>query len=280
MKQKAFTLIELLVVIAIIGVIASIVLVNMRGSREKARIAKGHQFSQSIYHILGAYAIGVWSFDDSVTDASTTDISGYYNHCELKGGMDGNNVVEGIIRNALYFNGSTDYLDCGNNDVFDITDKITLAAWVKPDADAPNAGHIVNRYWDRYSLDFNMNNLKRFRVSYRNQVNAQEEVLSDKKNDFNKWFYVVGVIDSVGDNVSIYIDGKLENSADFNGTSIRLAEGSPSENSFSIGVGGELNDYFFKGAIDEVRVYHESLIAGQIQKYYAEGLERLQLTRE
>jgi prepilin-type N-terminal cleavage/methylation domain-containing protein len=38
MKEKAFTLIELLVVIAIIGVMAGIVLVNLSGSRTKARI--------------------------------------------------------------------------------------------------------------------------------------------------------------------------------------------------------------------------------------------------
>lgn len=39
-KNKGFTLIELLVVIAIIGILSSIVLVNLQETREKARIAR------------------------------------------------------------------------------------------------------------------------------------------------------------------------------------------------------------------------------------------------
>lgn len=55
MRQKSFTLIELLVVIAIIGLLASIVLVNMRGVREKGRDARRFQDIQQIVKALQLY---------------------------------------------------------------------------------------------------------------------------------------------------------------------------------------------------------------------------------
>jgi len=53
--KKGFTLIELLVVIAIIGLLSSIVLVNMQGVRAKARDAKRLQDMKQIVTALQLY---------------------------------------------------------------------------------------------------------------------------------------------------------------------------------------------------------------------------------
>ncbi len=50
--EKSFTLIELLVVIAIIGLLASVVLVSMQGTREKAKIAKARQEVNALYKAI------------------------------------------------------------------------------------------------------------------------------------------------------------------------------------------------------------------------------------
>ncbi len=56
-KQKGFTLIELLVVIAIIGILAGIVLVNIREARERAKqIAMTESLRSLIPHLEMYYA--------------------------------------------------------------------------------------------------------------------------------------------------------------------------------------------------------------------------------
>ena len=55
LKQKGFTLIELLIVIAIIGLLASIILVNLNKSRIEARDAKRHQDIDQLYKAMELY---------------------------------------------------------------------------------------------------------------------------------------------------------------------------------------------------------------------------------
>lgn len=75
MKEKSFTLIELLVVVAIIGLMASIVLVNIRGSRAKARDVNIQSFmhqvrnaAEMIYDKTESYSQVCDESDDTLRD--------------------------------------------------------------------------------------------------------------------------------------------------------------------------------------------------------------------
>jgi len=89
MKKSGFTLIELLVVIAIIGLLASIVMVNVNNARKKARAAKRASELHQIMVALELY------YDDY----------GYYpnpgwawrSECNCWGGYSASNVIPGLV---------------------------------------------------------------------------------------------------------------------------------------------------------------------------------------
>ena len=64
-QQRAFTLIELLVVIAIIGLLASIVVVNVNSARDKAKRAKAIQELDAFRQALTLYEGDNGKFPDS-----------------------------------------------------------------------------------------------------------------------------------------------------------------------------------------------------------------------
>ena len=262
MKNRGFTLIELLVVISIIGVIASIVLVSFSGSRDKAKLAKSQQFSANINHSLGAYAVGIWRFEEGA-GINIHDESGYGNHGTFYGNPtpvfpDG--VYSGT--KALQFDGVDDYVDCDNDPSLNITDALTIEAWIYPQTIDPLTTILAKQNsastpGQAYGMHITSNKLQ-YRASH-------QSVSSDSNIETNIWSHVVATID--GDYVKLYINGGLDKSEIQSGTPIITTK------PVQIGYRGEEGGGggAFNGTIDDVRIYNETLSVGQIQQHYAIG---------
>jgi len=76
----------------------------------------------------------------------------------------------------------------------------------------------------------------------------------------NKWHLLVGKYD--GSTVSVYVDGKFENSSNFN-------HGIGSNNSeLIIGNDPDCPNRFFNGIIDDIRIYNRALSEEEIKVLY------------
>ncbi|MBN2181675.1 MAG: LamG domain-containing protein, partial [Sedimentisphaerales bacterium] len=184
-------------------------------------------------------------------DGDTLDASG--------NGLDGTimgdpNFVEGIIGMGLQLDGVDDYVDCGNNPLFDITEQITLATWVNVN-DFGNGQHNpwVSKGDHSYCLKgCRTGNAIEFDVyeSGWKWINAEVGAIN------NEWHHAAGTFD--GAQLKVYLDGELISTKD-------VAPGiATSVHNVAIGTNTEASGRFSEGIQDEVRIYNRALTAEEI----------------
>ena len=255
-KKLGFTLVELLVVIAVLSLLASIVLVSLGSSRDKARRAAGLQFDANIHHSLGAYAVGVWDFEDGTT---ANDISGINNNGIIVGAtFTSEEDTPSEKGYALIFDGN-DYVSITDDDSLDPgSDNFTISVWFRWDGTNNTSEKII----------YNKENLYEARVlSGYFQYAWQPHWAWDGGNSFsveaNKWYHAVIVYDHSGQ--SVYKNGTLVYS--------RTQAGDIGTNSSRLlmGARGNASPYnYFRGTIDDIKIYKEALSSTQIKQLYVE----------
>ena len=267
--QKSFTLIELLVVIAIIGLLSATVLVSMKGIRSKARITRTLEFGQSMNNALGAYAMGVWSFDDQTNP--TKDSSGYGNNGAVNGASFSSDtphaeINRGADKYSLEFNAG-DNVNAGNGNALNITgNAITIEAWVKPTVAGVHK-HVVSKSLDGGQRQYNLyvSNAEKVDFIITTSVGGMFDLATTETIPLNNWSHIVATYN--GSSMTIYINGKFSISVPRTGNIV--------SKSADVLIGSFMaGQSSFMGFIDEVRVYETALTLGQIRQHYAEGLEK------
>lgn len=274
-KDKSFTIIELLVVIAIIGLLSSIVLVNMDlpAQRQKARIAKTLEFSSSIQNALGSEAVGIWTFDDQANP--TNDSSGYGNNGTINGGATFTDdtphkiIGTGVGKYSLSFNGGN-YVAVGSPASLQNLPTATLEAWIKPTTLSGYNNVIGRTAYSNGGLVLRASQGGDRRLTPHVYTNTWYVCQSATTIPLNQWTYIVTTYD--GATLRGYINGVQACSA------VPAVGGNLLSNSANWNIGADPADTgsFFNGLIDEVRIYEKALTLGEIQKHYAQGLENHQ----
>jgi len=258
-KQKSFTLIELLVVIVIIGILAGVIMISTSSSIDKANIAKVKVFEESIQNNLAANMISRWPLDEG-SGLIAKDIWGSndgipYNNPAWKSSNDC------VSNNCLSFNGSNNYIDCGNLGI--ISDDFTFSAWFKTSSTKTyNPIIIIDGNTDGNPQLRTINNGK-VQFRFYNGNNLESSIAYNN----NQWHFAVGGIDNNG-KYFLYVDslsqGTLTPNLTLNWTG-----------NTKIGLYSYTTLAYFSGLIDDVRIYDAALSSSQIKQNYIAGLNSL-----
>jgi prepilin-type N-terminal cleavage/methylation domain-containing protein len=264
-KQKGFTLIELMVTIAIVGLLVVIALVAFSGQTDKARIAKTLQWSRSIEHLLGADAVGIWTFDEG-SGTTAIDSSGYGNDGTIYGASYTTDTPSGH-GHALEFNGDGDYVKVSGNNFS--ADGITISAWVYLTG-SDYCHNIFGSVGGSNHFIMPMYPSNNWVYFYLRDDSGMSRSTYTSTSPKNQWLHITETYD--GSHMKIYFNGIEQKEATkaitFDYTSIDLS-------SLKIGERGDISGSSFEGLIDDIRIYSRALTSAQVEALYYAGLDNL-----
>jgi len=193
---------------------------------------------------------GVWDSNFIMVQHLSETSGTHYD--STKYGNDGinygsNQNYQGQIDGANSFDGSDDWIDCGNSESFDIYDGITLEAWVKRLNDGygnylgiiSRMGSVYNRYQLRYKP---ADNVAQFFLG-----DSSGYTILNSDNDLNlgEWTHIAATWD--GTNMKLFVNGVLQSDTG-------IFTGSPSLPYTTLEIGRYTDINYYGGGIDEVRI--------------------------
>lgn len=204
-------------------------------------------------------AVGYWKFDEGY--GTTSNDSGFGGNNGTITGASWTN--QGKFGKALNFNGSSSYINCGNNSSLNMgTGSFTHSAWIKAPEGTTNR-NIIDKGIGTTAYGFRLGTDGKVYVDIRG--GGTIGTASTIRVDDDSWHYISVVLDKSSDLVKIYIDGVLNNTGD--ASAIGDTDNS---NNFFIGADNG-NQYWFDGLIDEVKIYNFALAEDEIRLDYNAG---------
>lgn len=226
----------------------------------------------------GPGPIGYWKLDegaDNTCSGGTNDICNSANNSTIDGASSGpTRQTEDLCLSGkcLYFDGTNDYIEIADNNALDFgSDGFTISSWIRTSNTASqyilekDTSGCSNASW-LLSTGTGTSGAAYGIVGSTSSTCGSESIdggttsLAD-----NKWHHLVLVRNSGGTNY-IYVDGKIYDS---------IADpGGSTTNSQKLTIGAHNNDSdtrsgYFKGFMDEIKIYNYSRTDAQIKADYA-----------
>ena len=168
---------------------------------------------------------------------------------------------------GISFDGVDDYIDAGYEN-YDFGNKVTLIARFKIEKFLDDSEFIVGNLNEAgFYLAAALYSGEDFRVGtgiYTNESNSYHRIYTDESIELNKWYTAVTTYD--GNELKLYINGKLKTSSKFNDT-IKITS-----TPFSIGANPNLNGEHMEytdGTISDAIVINDVLTEEEIKENYS-----------
>ncbi|MBN2317207.1 MAG: hypothetical protein JXM79_24995, partial [Sedimentisphaerales bacterium] len=202
-----------------------------------------------------AEIVGWWRLNEG-SGTTATDTSGYGNDGTLRGNPQ---WVVGVAGSALEFNGTSDFVDCGNDESLNLTDEISITLWMRPASageGGPNAGPACRAEsgatWS-WQLRYNAPGGSYMGFQFNGDPEGSTWVDVQQNLTPGEWYHIVGTFD--GTTIKCHLNAEETQSANISG----ITSG---DSTFFIGQDGWVN--VFDGAVDEVRIYNHTLSEAEI----------------
>jgi prepilin-type N-terminal cleavage/methylation domain-containing protein len=283
MKQEnSFTLIEILVVIVVIGVLSAFILVGMSSVTNSANIAKGKAFINSMDNSILLGRVSQWKLDEAsgivandswlsnigtlATAPGFDNTTAGYGDTHTSGWMSSSNCVSGT---CLKFDEADDYVNFGSSSTLNISNELTINAWVKTPGITLNfVDHVIAYKPNAYAFTIrrDTNNMGWWLYGVNGVPADYNPLYSAESLPLNVWNNVVLIYNS-NYKASVYINGvsKLTNTYT---NSIRQ------DPATSLTISSSASRCF-NGLIDDVRVYDKAISTLEIQQSYFVGINKL-----
>lgn len=199
---------------------------------------------------------GWWKLDEgsgqTAYDSSANDNTGT---------VHGATWTNGKINGGLSFDGINDYVEVADDDTLDISNEITIMAWVKPSRMGDYESFVHKD--DAYVLQFAPGTDGYLRGAlWLPSLTMLDDTTTQLST--NVWYHVALTYD--GSQMRLYVNGsEVANRAATGGITTN-------DNPLYIGYNPRGVTYWFNGVMDEVKVYDHALTLEEIQQEYQKGL--------